>query len=291
MLRLFRSLRDWLNRRIGVTIHGDPDYQKAHEFKDTFSPKEGVDYDWIEDYARLVYDRFDKAEQTLDAKAESIIKFLGGGTGLLTFGAIVNIQKLGLPVAVALGISLLLAVVAIAIAAWVRLPRQTFLPPSVGWALAYANFYQDAARSKFLAQWHVACEGMRLAVDVKARTVKIAMRWTLGALLALALSFAVAVCTMKVDGKEQIPGGASMGRNSSQNTPPAPDPAGAPQTPDPAMFAEPPGPAGGHPGPDPAVSAEPQIVANNAPDGRREPAQQAEPQSIQYARDGSGRHK
>ena len=167
-----RSLSDWiwrwLNRQLPTKIHDDPAYQKAHEFKNTFSPKQDVDYDWIEDYARLIYDRFDQADQTLDAKAESIIKVLGGGTGLLTLGAIINLPKLGLPVAIGLAISILLALVAITFAAWVRLPRQTFLPPSVGWAMSYADWYRDDARRKFLAQWHLACEGVRLTVRAKA---------------------------------------------------------------------------------------------------------------------------
>jgi len=120
----------------------DPEYQEAHKSKETFSPKEDVDYDWVHEYALLIYDRFDQAEKALDAKAESIIKFLGGGSGLLTLGAIVNLRDLGLPVAMALGVSLLLALVAIGVAAGVGLPRQGFLPRSVARGLAYAVWCQ-----------------------------------------------------------------------------------------------------------------------------------------------------
>jgi len=189
----------WANRLFPTRIHDDPAYQKAHEFKDTYSPKEGVEYDWVRDYARLVYDRFSQADESLDAKAESIIKVLGGGSGLITLGAILSLPNLGLPVAIGLAISLLVALVAIAIAAWVRVPRQTFLPPSVAWALTYADFYRDAAPNKFLAQWHLACEGVRLAVRAKARGVKIATWCAFAAIAALTLSFFIAICTMNVD--------------------------------------------------------------------------------------------
>ena len=84
MSRLIDRLSKWLNTVLPTRVHDDPAYQKAHEFKDSYSPKEQVDYDWVQDYARLIYDRFQQADESLDAKAESIIKLLGGGTGLLT---------------------------------------------------------------------------------------------------------------------------------------------------------------------------------------------------------------
>ncbi|MFH1920580.1 MAG: hypothetical protein ABIP48_11920 [Planctomycetota bacterium] len=177
------SILNWLSRQLPSKVHDDPAYQKAHEFKNIFSPTEGVNYDWIEDYARLIYDRFDQADQTLDAKAESIIKVLGGGTGLLTLGAIINLPKLGLPVAIALAFSVLLAL--------------------------------------------------------------------------------VAICTMNSVPKEQSCGGASMSPDSQHNTPPAPDPAGSQQT------------------PNPATSAEPQSIDRDATSAQPGPAEQAEPQSIQ----------
>lgn len=264
-------LTDWISKRANKLspskIQDDPAYQSAHRFKDTYSPKEGVDYDWVEDYAKLVYDRFDKTDEALDAKAESIIKVLGGGSGLVTLGAILNLPKLGLPVAIGLGISVLLAFVAIGIAAWVRVPRQTFLPPSVAWALKYADFYEDAARSKFLAQWHLACEGVPLAVRAKARGVRVAMWWAVAALAALTLSFFIAVCTMRGDTNVQPSGDPPMSSDSQNNTPTTPDPSGSQQT------------------PDPAVSAEPQSFEKGATSGQVQPAQQAEPQSIRFSKD------
>lgn len=267
MAGLIDWILKWANKVLPTRIHDDPAYQKAHEFKDTYSPKEGVNYDWIQDYARLIYDRFNQADELLDAKAESIIKLLGGGTGLLTLGAILNLSKLGLPAGIGLGISLLLALVAIAIAAWARVPRQTFLPPSVAWALKYADSYGDAAPSKFLAQWHLACEGIRLAVRVKARGVKVATGFAFAALVALTLSFFIALCIMNNDANGQLSGGARMSSDSQNNTPPAPDPSGSPQT------------------PDPATAAEPQSFERAASPGEPQPAEQAEPQSIRYSRD------
>jgi len=64
-----------------------------------------------------------------------------------------------------------------------------------------------------------------------------------------------------------------MSSDSQTNTPPAPDPSGVPQTPDPAIFAE------------------PQTFERAASSGARQPAQQAEPQSIQFSLDGGNRRE
>lgn len=97
----------WLPRP--SDIRSDPDYQVAHDFKDSYEPSDGVDYKWVSTYARETYDRFEQANQNLDAKAESIIKLLGGGTGLVTLGAIVrsaDVAKLNMASLLLLAISL-----------------------------------------------------------------------------------------------------------------------------------------------------------------------------------------
>lgn len=251
----------WLPRP--NSVHLDPEYQAAHEFKDQYIPKESVEYDWVVAYARLILDRFDQADQALDAKAESIMKVLGGGTGLLTLGGIINRPKLDAAVAASLCVALVLALAAIACAAWVRVPRNAFLPPSIGWALAYADYYEKLAEARFMAQWHLACEGARLALRAKVRGVKAATWLAVFALIAVAVSFFLALATMDVESAQQS-GASKMSKEASPrvNTPPAPNPSGTSQTP-------------------PALQAGPQEIQKSF--SAAEPAKTAEPQSIQFS--------
>jgi hypothetical protein len=269
--RLLAHLARWLPR-LGK-IHLDLEYQKAHDFKNLFHPKNGVDYEWVTGYARQIYDQFDQADQVLDAKAESIIKVLGGGSGLLTLGAILNLPKLPTGVLWCLAVALVLALLGIFFAAWVRMPRQAFLPPSIAWALAYSDHYGKDAENKFLAQWHLACEGMRLAVRNKARGVTLATWFASAALAAVSLAFFVAILKIdEVNASNPAGGVQQMVQNpgSENSTPPAPDPSGVTQT------------------PEPALQAEPQVINRGAP------ATTAEPQSIRFGRnvrDGAGESK
>lgn len=73
--RLVGWLRGWIPRP--SFIHQDPDYREAHRFKNEFEPDPEVEYTWVVSYAREVYSHFEKADEKLDAKAESIIKILG----------------------------------------------------------------------------------------------------------------------------------------------------------------------------------------------------------------------
>ena len=75
-------------------IFTDPEYAAAFQYKNDFQPKETADYDWVGEYAVFTYNELQTVERTLDAKAESIVKLLGGASGLLSVGAIINMEKL-----------------------------------------------------------------------------------------------------------------------------------------------------------------------------------------------------
>src|SRR5207249_4332507 len=69
------------------------DYKAALDFYRKFQQQEGVDYSGVLAYARDLYDRHDKTDKLLDEKADSIIKYLGGGSALVTFGALLSIKS------------------------------------------------------------------------------------------------------------------------------------------------------------------------------------------------------
>ncbi|NOY30753.1 MAG: hypothetical protein GXP28_11470 [Planctomycetes bacterium] len=109
------------------SIFTDPEYQAAYRFKDVFLPDKDKDYEWVAEYARFTFDQLQKANDTLDKKSESIMRVLGGGSGLLSLGAVLNLTKIG--VATAFGLLSALALVAVVVAVWVRVPQNTLLPP------------------------------------------------------------------------------------------------------------------------------------------------------------------
>lgn len=192
--RLVKCLRSCFPRP--SRVHLGQEYLDAHNFKNSFRPRDETDYTWVAEYAQIVYTRLDQADQTLDSKADALIRVLGGGAGLLTLGMVANIAKLSGPVVFALGIALAFALASICFAALARLPRETFLPPSIAWALTYADAYGMKASAQFLAQWHLTCEGMRLLVRAKSLYVKYATWLAILCFGAVALSFLVAACTM-----------------------------------------------------------------------------------------------
>src|SRR5262249_7329045 len=92
-LRLLRASCEQ-GRRSGLSqrdatwgIGGDSSGQVISqlEFSKEVRPIENADYKWLLDYARLLWDECNKTFASLDEKAENIIRYLGGGTGLFAF--------------------------------------------------------------------------------------------------------------------------------------------------------------------------------------------------------------
>lgn len=247
-------------------VFQEQEYQDAYEFKCNFIPEDEADYDWVSDYAKQNFEQFQLADQTLDAKAESIMKVLGGGSGLLSIGAIINLPKIDLYVAITIFVSLVFALLAVGFAALVRVPRNTFLPPSVAWALDYVRAYDKDARNRFLAQWHLVCEGSRLSLRAKAKGVRNATWLGIISIGGLALSFLVAVSNNdwsdKSEQKDTKVEQKMTQENPQASSSSAPNPSGVPQTP----------PQGAS---DPQANANPVIIQN------ADPAAKAGPQTIQ----------
>jgi hypothetical protein len=128
----------------------------AETYRKEFRPQEGVEYRWVCEYAKVNYDMLHDAFNTLDEKADTIIKHLTGGTGLLALGAIGFIAQNSSNAWIAL-----MAIPALAAALWAvrqaiqaRKPSATSVPPPVRGAVQYAEEYGEHAEARFLGQWH-----------------------------------------------------------------------------------------------------------------------------------------
>src|SRR5207302_1506531 len=132
-----------------------PEYQEAVKFREEFKPKEGIEYDWVCQYAGESYRWLHETFSSLDEKADSVVKHLTSGTGLLALGAIGLISQstdnawiagMALP---AFGCAL----TSVFLAIQARKPTPTTSPPTVEGAVKYAHEYGDNAEASFLGQW------------------------------------------------------------------------------------------------------------------------------------------
>ncbi len=115
-LRLAQKLIRTSSAELAKQIDSDSTYKAAERFNDTLTPVEEGDYKWVWDYAKFQFERANQIYRELDDKANDIIKYLGGGTGLFTLAAIANTTPRNLWVIIAAIPSFALAVVSIALA-------------------------------------------------------------------------------------------------------------------------------------------------------------------------------
>ena len=65
-------------------IEDREEFQDAERFRRTITPLEDTEYKWIFDYANDKHDKLTKIYKELDDKANEIVKYLGGGAGLVS---------------------------------------------------------------------------------------------------------------------------------------------------------------------------------------------------------------
>lgn len=187
------AMQLWRRDSVQDRIEDHEDYKAAVEFRQTFAPKDGVDYAWVCEYAEKHYRWLEERFQYLDEKADSIIKYLGGGTGVIALAAVAGITRDNAPIILLMVPSVLLALRAIYLAVSARNPDKTDMPPGITGAVQYAESYGEKGRTIFMGQWHQSCEGMALVVSRKAEKVKQANWFYFWALMCLLFPLVVGV--------------------------------------------------------------------------------------------------
>lgn len=195
-----RSIHDFIWEKLPQVVSPTPiedntEYRIAREFKETFEPKGEIDYEWILGYSKDIYDRSLEIYKELDDKANDIIKYLGGGTGIFTLAVLANIKIDNVFLVACVIPSFLCALLSIFFACLARKPNPVKTLPSIRSAIEYAESDETKKRSDFyfLGQWHLVCEGVDLAVKLKSKRVTWAtwlFFWSI-ALLLVPLIFAI----------------------------------------------------------------------------------------------------
>ena len=187
----------------------DDDYVKSAEYQaelkkyNDFVQQDDIKYDAVFDYARDLYDRYDKTDKLLDEKADSIIKYLGGGSALATFGALASIKTdspfsafMGMIALVFLIPSLVAATRAVYFAIKVRRPRSAATLPPVSWAVSMADWYKtdDKIKTNIWLIFQPICEAYNHRNCCKAKLVHNAhscYQWAIGLLVLPVIGIAI----------------------------------------------------------------------------------------------------
>jgi hypothetical protein len=201
MVREYQSkITDWIKREAWNT-DSDDDYEDSTEYKEAleywnkFKQQEQVDYTVALAYARELFERYEKLDKSLDEKADSIVKYLGGGSALVTLGGLFAIKTdvwsnclLGLVALACMIPSLVVALRAVSAAIRVRQPRASATMLPVKFAVDMAEFHKQKDNTE-LNLWlmlHPICEAYHFRTFRKSFLVKRAhscYRWAIGLLL------------------------------------------------------------------------------------------------------------
>jgi hypothetical protein len=158
----------------------DPEYRAALEYYQQLQTQDEVHYEIAVAYARELYDRYDKTDKTLDEKADSIIKYLGGGSALVTFGALLSVKTdtrsaciLGIFGLASLIPSMIAAIFAVVNAVRVRRPRAAGFFPHVRFAVEMSEHHKEEKKIS-VNVWLLfgpACEAAHFRARYKAKLV------------------------------------------------------------------------------------------------------------------------
>jgi hypothetical protein len=183
------------NGRVPAFVRKSEAYATAVAFMGSAAAKENAEYKWVLDYAKGLWEYRNKVFVSLDEKAESIIKYLGGGTGLFALGALAKVDTSNNYIAFSALPAIGAALLAILFALLSKMPSAFPGLPAVKEAKECADDLEteNAATGAFLGQWNYACEMARLVCGRKARRIAWATGFAYVSLSLLLLPLLVAI--------------------------------------------------------------------------------------------------
>jgi hypothetical protein len=176
-----------------VTNH--PSHKEALEFLQS-DGNPSRDYSWAYEYAKSLWEHRTKVFAIIDDKADSIIKYLGGGTGIFALGIIAKVDSSNAYLAFWCLPAVVCALTSICFAVSARRVREVPSPPTVSQAIKeYVDSYDtaDQAKAAFLGQWNLACVDMQIVCDRKSWFVEKATSLYFWALALLVVPLLVAI--------------------------------------------------------------------------------------------------
>jgi hypothetical protein len=175
--RFLTSLFDgsWIQER----VEKNPSYGSAVKFSDEYEPKAGRDYKWALDYSIKEYEQASSRTESLDAKADTLIGYLGAGSGLVSIGLAYGLGQGKPKVLVAAVPALLVLLAAVVLALIARIPSRFPSLPHAKDALQMEAYEEQRAVGKFAAAVWTSTRSIALSAREKARLVRWAY-WCFG---------------------------------------------------------------------------------------------------------------
>jgi hypothetical protein len=185
--------------------HDSEDYKNAEKWWREFDCKTNVDYSEVLQYAKEAFAKCESVDQANDAKANSIIQYLSGGTAIVALVApfTVRYDTIG-AFNVSMGVigclipSFLLAIAAVWNAVSVRQPQPSRTLPAVTFAAEMADFHSDKDKTKTLT-WlilHPIIEAGIIRNAYKAKLLDAAHKYYKASIACLILPFASLLVTL-----------------------------------------------------------------------------------------------
>lgn len=150
----------------------------AEEFMRDCRGVEGVQYQWVLDHAIRLWKDADDAFNAIDNKADAVIRSVLAVSGIVTLGAISQVDKSNAWVIWWMLPSLGAALASVLFAMSARRPRGVPPPPSVQQAKEFADAHKDAdvAIGNFIGYWHLTRVSYEDVCARKAAPLNLSMR-------------------------------------------------------------------------------------------------------------------
>jgi len=162
-------------------IESNPEFQEAERFGKEYNPKGEVDYSWVQRHSEEEFRQAESRVGGIEAKADSLIKYLGAGSGFIAL-AFMKAPPWQIIPALALFLAALVSVIR------ALSPQEHPFLPRTRTALDFADAYRNQeAIASFAAKLAAASVGMEIAAVSKARRVRVgfwlfllALAWLMG---------------------------------------------------------------------------------------------------------------
>lgn len=186
-----------MTSNLPASVLNHHDFQSAVHLVREIEPGDEIDYGWVCEHAALVWQDCDKSWNDLDAKADGIIRYIGGGTGLFTLGVLASVNPNNVLLIVWAIPAVICGLASILFASMARKPSWRPSPPEITEAINYVHDTEkDQPQARFLSQWHMACVAMRIVSNKKATLIEVSTWLYLAAIALLLLPVLVAIVQM-----------------------------------------------------------------------------------------------
>jgi hypothetical protein len=181
---------DWFSgEEIAKKVVVNDLYLESLQFARHYEPKAGTDYSWVMEYANSEYKRLEEILNSMESKADQLIKYMGTGSGIVALVFTYSLSTKHWMSTLQILPTLVMFFVSTIFASRARSPERVPSPPHTSDAIRYAHAYQEnVARASFAAMIGTASIGLQIAIAEKSRLVRLGFRWFLYGVLWLVLT-------------------------------------------------------------------------------------------------------